>query len=86
MIPVIPEQQQKEDGQGGKESGVDEVPPSPPAVPSSGVCVRVCVCVCVCGCGVCVFVRVCLHVVVSFKATYHVDRHKNMDFRLLKST
>ena len=33
------------------------------------------VCVCVCAC-----------VSVSLKATYHVDRHENMDFRLLKST
>ena len=26
------------------------------------------------------------HASVFFKATYHVDRHENMDFRLLKST
>ena len=36
---------------------------------------------CVCVCDVCMCVSVFL-----FKATYYVDRHKNMDFRLLKST
>jgi hypothetical protein len=31
------------------------------------------------------FITQGLHTSV-FKATYHVDRHENMDFRLLKST
>ena len=35
---------------------------------------------------ICVYVYVCVLISVFFKATYHVDRHENMDFRLFKST